>query len=647
MRRLWLSLFLIVGLLVAGCTANGTRLDPGPKADTPERAASELAAGLSKKNLKAVEFAGASGADVDLLFQPLVAGMGPLHPEVSIGAVTAQGNGATADLAITWAFAGIGEKWSYQTQARLTADAGRWKTAWQPGILQPQLNGANRLSQRRLRPERGRLLGEDGRPIVTKRAVYRIGIDKAAIGPDRVKSSARRLAKLVKIGASRYAARVAAAGKEAFVEAIVLRTSDKDLPLASDIRAIPGGTSIQDDLMLAPYRDFARPVIGVVADATKEIVDASGGTVVGGDQVGVSGLQKRYDSLLRGTPGVRVQLVAVKNSGSSASPSPTPSPTAAAEPVTVFEVPPVPGKPLSTTLQVTLQKLAEKTLAKTRPAAAIVAVRPSTGAVLVAANNSATNGQSLATVGRNPPGSTFKVITSLALLRAGLTPDSRVTCPRTVDVNGKKFTNYSDYPSSHLGSINLRTALAQSCNTAFIGQRGKLKGSALADAAGSLGLGIDYDVGFPSFFGSVPEDSSATGRAAALIGQGKVEASPMAMAAVVASVAAGRTVIPQLIKDQQADSKARPLTRDEAAQLRAMMRGVVTQGSGRVLGDLGGGPVIAKTGTAEYGRSTPYKTHAWMIAAQDDLAVAVFVNDGQSGSRTAGPLLRSFLDGAF
>ena len=222
-----------------------------------------------------------------------------------------------------------------------------------------------------------------------------------------------------------------------------------------------------------------------------------------------------------------------------------------------------------------------------------------------------------------------------------------MTCPRTVNVDGKKFTNYSDYPSSHLGSIDLRTALAQSCNTAFIGQRGKLKGSALADAAGSLGVGIDYDVGFPSFFGSVPDDSSPTGRAAALIGQGKVEASPMAMAAVVASVYGGKTVLPQLIEGQQADSKAEPLTKDEAAQLRAMMRGVVTQGSGRVLGDLDGGPVIAKTGTAEYGSSAPYKTHAWMIAAQDDLAVAVFVNDGRSGSRTAGPLLRTFLDDAF
>ena len=415
---------------------------------------------------------------------------------------------------------------------------------------------------------------------MVERAVYRIGIDKAAIKPEQVKSSARRLARLVKIDASGYAARVAGAGKEAFVEAIVLRTSDKNLPLASDIRAIPGGTSIQDDLMLAPNRDFARPVIGVVGDATEEIVDASGGTVVGGDQVGLSGLQKRYDTQLRGTPGVRVQLVATKNSGSSASPSPTPSqsPSTAPKPVTVFEVQPVAGKPLTTTLQVTLQKLAEKTLSKTKPAAALVAIRPSTGAVLVAANNSATNGQSLATVGQNPPGSTFKVVTSLALLRAGLTPDSPVTCPRTVNVNGREFHNYSDYPSSHLGSIDLRTALAKSCNTAFIGQRGKVKGSALADAAGSLGVGIDYDVGFPSFFGSVPEDSSSTGRAAALIGQGKVEASPLAMAAVVASVYDGKTVLPHLIKDQQADSKAKPLTKGEAAQLRAMMRGVVDRG---------------------------------------------------------------------
>jgi cell division protein FtsI/penicillin-binding protein 2 len=53
--------------------------------------------------------------------------------------------------------------------------------------------------------------------------------------------------------------------------------------------------------------------------------------------------------------------------------------------------------------------------------------------------------------------------------------------------------------------------------------------------------------------------------------------------------------------------------------------------------------VIAKTGTAEFERAGRVETHAWMIAAQGDLAVAVFVEVGSSGSRTAGPILEAFL----
>ena len=234
--------------------------------------------------------------------------------------------------------------------------------------------------------------------------------------------------------------------------------------------------------------------------------------VVGGDQVGLSGLQRRYDAQLRGTPGVRVQL---------APPSPPPRPrrhlgnaasAPASEPRTVFEVKPVAGKSLDITLLPSLQRLAEKTLADTKPASALVAIRPSDGAILAAANSTGTKGQSAATVGQFAPGSTFKVVSALALLRAGLTPTSEVSCPPTVTVNGRKFRNYSDYPRADLGSISFRTALAQSCNTAFIGQRSKLNDDDLALRPASLGVGVDYDVGFPSFFGSVPADESETGR---------------------------------------------------------------------------------------------------------------------------------------
>ncbi len=73
------------------------------------------------------------------------------------------------------------------------------------------------------------------------------------------------------------------------------------------------------------------------------------------------------------------------------------------------------------------------------------------------------------------------------------------------------------------------------------------------------------------------------------------------------------------------------------------MRGVVTQGSGRFLASVPGAPVLAKTGTAEFGCEEPLQTHAWMIAVHGDLAVAVFVDVGDSGSGTAGPLLDRFL----
>jgi cell division protein FtsI/penicillin-binding protein 2 len=634
---------LTIVLAFAGCGILPLKPNPRPDGNTADQVAAALAAGLSAKDLSPLPFIGATGAAVNALFQPLVAGMGPLKPNVTVASVARDRSSATARLSYTWTFPGVPQPWTYTTEAKLAEESGQWKTSWQPSIAQPQLDGTNRLSQRRLHPGRGELLGEDGVPIVKVRPVFLIGIDKSKVSGEKAKASAVRLAKVIKINSKAYAKKVAAAGNSAFVTAIVLRMDAPDVPLSSKIRAIPGALSIRTGQMLAPTHDFARPIIGMVGEATKEEVDKSGGAVVAGDQVGLAGLQKRYDQQMRGTPGVRVRLADAKPSGSSASPSPSPSPAAEPEPVVLFEVKPVPGKPLTTTLNVGLQKLAERTLAKTKPASALVAIRPSTGAIVAAANGQGNSGQSLATLGRAAPGSTFKVVSALALLRADLTPRSAVRCSPTVTVNGRKFSNYSDYPPSEQGRINLRTALAQSCNTAFIGQRGKLDRTSLADAAGSLGFGIDYDVGYPSFFGSVPNDSTATGRAAAMIGQGKVEASPMAMAAVVASVAAGETVLPHLIDGQQATSKGKPLTDQESRQLRQMMQAVVNEGSGRVLGDLAGPAVLAKTGTAEYGTSKPLKTHVWMIAAQGDLAVAVFVNDGKSGSQTAGPLLRTFL----
>ncbi len=644
-------------LLLAGCSWDGTLPTPDPT-DDPDRAATELATGLAKRDLTNVEFSGAAGSAVNAEFQPLVSGMAQLKPRVGVAGVDVQGDAATVTLNFSWTFPGVSAPWAYRSTASLRQEAGRWRSSWAPSVVHPQLDGGNRLSQRRLAAPRGELLGDRGEAIMIPRPVVRIGIDKSTLKAAELATSATRLARLVEIDAKRYAKEVADAGPEAFVEAIVLRAEDEDRPPNSAVEAIPGALPIQDEQVLAPTRDFARPIVGTVGEASKEVVDSSGGAVVSGDQVGLSGLQRRYDRQLRGAPGVEVRLLPPRPaSGPSASPSPSASPTPIASPapspsasprapVTIFAAKPVAGKDLTITISVPLQNLAERTLAETKPAAALVAIRPSTGAVIAAANNAGTDGYSVATVGQAPPGSTFKVATTLALLRAGLRPSSPVSCPARLVVDGKQFVNYSDYPSSDLGSIDLETAVAQSCNTAFIGQRDRIAPGALLAAAGSLGLGTDYDVGFSSYFGSVPTNDTGPAEAAALIGQGEVLASPLAMAGVVGSVAGGRTVLPYLVEGTKATSKAKPLTAGEAASLRSMMRAVVTQGSGQVLEDLPGPAVIAKTGTAEYGNDEPRKTHAWMIAAQGDLAVAVFVQDGESGSQTAGPLLRAFVAAA-
>jgi cell division protein FtsI/penicillin-binding protein 2 len=77
--------------------------------------------------------------------------------------------------------------------------------------------------------------------------------------------------------------------------------------------------------------------------------------------------------------------------------------------------------------------------------------------------------------------------------------------------------------------------------------------------------------------------------------------------------------------------------------LHALMREVVTVGTGTVLLKAPGAPVMAKTGTAEYGAGATPSTHAWLVGYQGDIAFAVYVQDGQSGGTVAAPVALSFL----
>lgn len=628
--RARLSVLVVLGLL-AGCTGGG---DDGPDPDggpSPEEAAEALATGLRTGDLSEVPFDSATAADAQASYDEVVAGLGERTPSVTVADVAeAEGGAAEATLRWSWDLGGE-EPWTYEVAAPLREGEDEWQASWSVELVEPSLEAGDVLEISSLTPDRGDILGARGLALVTERQVSRVGIDKPTVEAGKAGSSARALARLVGVDVKDYVKRVAAAGPQAFVEAIVYRREEVDPGLVRAVEGIAGARILAASQPLAPTRDFAAPLLGRVGEVTAEIIEDNPGAYQPGDVAGISGLQSRYDDVLRGTPGVQVE--AVDDAGVH---------------YEVFRTDPVPGQPLQLSLDLDLQVEAELLLADVGPASALVALRPSTGEILAAANGPGNGGLNLATYGQFAPGSTFKSVSTLALLRAGLTPSSVVPCTPSVVVDGKRFTNYDDYPAGALGDIPLRTALANSCNTAFISQAGRLSGTDLFDAGVSLGIGLDHDLGFPAYFGSVEPSTSETESAAQLIGQGTVLASPMVMAAVIGSAQSGKLVIPRLVEsvDVTAPEGAQPLTRAEADALRSMLRSVVTDGSGRGLADVPGPPVIAKTGTAEFGAGADLETHAWMIAAQGDLAVAVFVEVGASGSSTAGPILEGFLRAA-
>ncbi len=616
---------------MAGCTSGGK---PAEKSDPTRGTAATLVAALQQHTLSGVPLSDPTAADS---FTQAVAAVDDTQVQVTSG--TAEIVDATATVPLTWRWSIDSEHvWTYRTSVRMEQRDGSWLVDWTPEALVPDLGAEEVLDFSRSMPQRADVLGAGGRPLVTQRPVVRYGLDKVALGKRPVGPAARRIAAAVDIRPGPYVKLAKAAGERAFVEAIVLRADTAWQRVDSDFAEIPGARAVEDSLPLAPTPEFAAPILGRVGPATAEVVEKSEGRIRPGDEVGLSGLQARYDERLAGTATTSVTAI----------PTCDGLPCPEGEPRVLEEWPGTSPKPLRVTLDERLQARAENALA-TLPAdagaTALVAVKPSTGAILAAANGAGSGGTNVATFGQYAPGSTFKIVTALALARAGKGPEDTLTCPATTTVDGKVFKNYDDYPAARLGDISLRTAFANSCNTAFIGARDLLGDDDLAEAAHSLGLGLDHDLGFPAYLGQVPRAAGETERAAGMIGQGKVLASPMAMAGVAASVAAGHTVLPHLVDGYTARSSANlPLTGAEAKELRSLMRSVVTEGSGRSLAGLG--EVGAKTGTAEYGsadKSGSLPTHAWMVATRGDLAVAVFVETGASGSGTAGPVLSRFL----
>ena len=631
-----------------------------------ETAAQQLATAVSGLDVGPVAFEGKDSAAANDQLGTVFAALDPQKPAVEAGDVTLDGDNASAPLNYTWKF---GEaEWKYTVPAKFKKSGDKWLTVWDPATLAPGLADSEIVTKGSQSPQRADILGAGDVPLVTYRPVVNVGIDKPQLGAADPADAATKLAALVGVDPAGYVQQVQASGAEAFVSAITLREEGRTIT-NEQIAAIPGARAIPASVPLAPSRTFARAVLGTVGEATAEQIEASEGALTAGDVTGIGGLQQQYDEQLRGTDAVviraqRADLTREQIQSSAVDPRRV-----------LFQVEPTAGTPLKTTIDPTLQSLAESTLEDVGPASAIVALRPSSGAVLAVASGPGSNGYNTAMLGQYAPGSIFKMVDSLAMFRNGLTPDSKVECTPTLTVDGRTFKNAEGYPEGSLGAVSLRDAFAHSCNTAFIAARDTVSQGQLEAAALAMGIAVEApSLGAEAFLGSVPGEATGTEHAASMIGQGKVLLSPLAAAMMAGSVAKGAPVSPQLVVNPddgapaagttsgstapaaqpsatataEAPSAAsqEPITAAEAGSLADMMRAVVTSGHAGFLSSVPGAPVGAKTGTAEFGKETPPKTHAWIVAVHGDLAVAVFVEDGGLGATTSGPLLKEFLTAA-
>lgn len=605
---------LVVVVAVAVVLLTQRSSPPGP-----ETAAQALAQAWSSADDQAF---GAATTDAGAAARSLRAsrkGLDGASATVRVTDVTSTGDdAATARLAVRWRVPGVGE-FAHRTQARLVRDDESWRVRWSPSVIHPRLRSGQRLGTAPRAVDRGRIVDREGRALVTDRAIVRVGIDRARTTNDV--AAARSLARALDIDAAAYAERVRTAGPKQFVEALTVR-ADEWSKLAGRVRAISGTTGVEDRAPLAPTREFARALLGGVGPATAEDVQRSDGRLRPGDDVGQWGLQRRFDARLRGSSATDVVIreqgveIAILQRSEARD-----------------------GRPLRTTLDRDVQAAAESALGDESRKVALVAVQPSTGDILAVANRPVDDTFDRALAGRYPPGSTFKIATTLALLRDGLDPATTVDCPQHATVDGRRFKNFE---GGAAGSVPFATDFAQSCNTAFVSLSDRVGGSRLPEAARALGLGEKITLAVDAPKASVPAPRTPVENASASIGQDRILTSPLAMAGVAATVADGRWRAPRLLHDDPRRDTA-DVSPDEIAQLRTLMRSVVTDGTGTALAALPGEPA-GKSGTAEYGSGDPPPTHAWFIGFRGDLAFAVLVEGGRAGGTVAAPIAARFLE---
>jgi penicillin-binding protein 2 len=549
----------------------------------------------------------------------------------------------------------------------------------------------NRINIRLIPPQRGLIYDRGGKIIADNEQNYRVVITREDAGD--VDAVMRRLASLIPMTPEELEETTAAVKKHsAFVPVIVKdRLSWEDFSkVALNAPALPG--VVPEVGLSREYprdSDFAH-VVGYVGPVSEKDIEGQENPdpvlTLPKFQIGKIGVEKWMEDTLRGSAGTKkIEVNAVgrvmreleRQEGDR-------------------------GRDLFLTIDAGVQNFAQARLGEESAAAVVMDVRngdilccassPSFDPNLFVRGISHTDYSALTehdhrplankTVsGAYPPGSTFKMMTALAALEAGvITPDHTVRCPGYLEFGGRKFHCWSR--GGH-GTVGLTRSLTESCDVFYYDIAQKVGIDKIAETSRKFGLGMRHDLPMSAITeGNMPDKAWKLERHKAdwrigdtinaSIGQGYVLTSPLQLAVMTARIASGKAVLPRLVK--MLGTEEMPVPEAPALDVPVEYLEAVRHGMHEVVnGERGTAKssrivdptliMAGKTGTSQV-RNITAAERARGVVSNDQLpwnrrdhalfvgyapydnpryAVAVVVEHGGGGSTAAAPIARDIL----
>ena len=544
----------------------------------------------------------------------------------------------------------------------------------------------NRIQQRLIPPRRGWITDRTGKPLALNKPDYRLElIPEQVTDLDAVLARIRQVLPLTWEDELRIRADIAI--QPAYMPVEIARQLDWPAFAALNVQVadIPGVSPVRAFARVYPDADQFAHLLGYVGAPTPEQYKAQKDPVLifPGFRIGKDGMERAQDRALRGTAGA--QRVEITARGKVVRELDTRSDT--------------PGDTLKLTIDRDLQSFTARRLGDN--SASVIVIDCETGDVLTMVSMPAYDPNIFSTrvpsklwkalqendhtpllnksaMGLYPPGSTFKMVTALAVLGAAVPPGDGVRCTGKYKLGNNTWHCHSR--RGH-GFVDMHTAIPKSCDVYFYAFGRQVGIDAIADMARKLGLGQKFDLPLAGqAAGIVPDtawkrerydkDWTVGETLNTSIGQGYLIANPLQLAVMTARIASGKMVVPRLVlpndKSPSPQFASLGIPEEHLAIVRQGMYDVVNAGIGTAKAarlPIPGVMIAGKTGTAQVRRisaaerrsgvkrneALPWKQrdHALFVAfAPTDTpryAVSVIIEHGIAGGRYAAPIARDVL----